>query len=313
MSREKCMYPVSESHEPVSESSLPGLSCGASMSTLSFDSSGFGLPISVESPAGVNLLDIEEGRRRLSTLRQLRYQARQKEHEAETAGLSEWPVAVEVWSELRDTALDVLLHISRDLGVAAMLIEALCRTNGFIGLAQGFQVVSTMVESHWDQLFSAVEHPGDGQLENACEIKRIWPLLQLIGSLVYEECFLLMPIQQLPLTARIDDKAFGLAHYRSCMNLLHETDDAVVSREVTRGAVSPQMFAMKVLRTNMQTLRKIDEGISSASMSLEIMLYRIEKKSLGAVDSLSMGNPVSQLLNEGSDVVRNAILFHPRP
>ncbi len=72
------------------------------------------------------------------------------------------------WRIVETEALRVLRTKSKDLWVAAWLIEALVRTRGFVGLRDGLQLTRELVERYWDQLHPL---PGEDDDESPIEFK----------------------------------------------------------------------------------------------------------------------------------------------
>ncbi|MGB0683453.1 MAG: type VI secretion system protein TssA [Magnetovibrionaceae bacterium] len=61
------------------------------------------------------------------------------------------------WREVRKLSLDVLLNKSKDLQVAAYLLEALIHLHGFAGAVRGLEVMATLCETYWDDLHPLIE------------------------------------------------------------------------------------------------------------------------------------------------------------
>ena len=68
------------------------------------------------------------------------------------------------WQTVRSLAVDVLGGHAKDLEVAAWLLEALARLEGFAGLAQGFTLVDTLVARFWPDIRSNDEDDLQGRL-----------------------------------------------------------------------------------------------------------------------------------------------------
>ncbi|SEP19969.1 type VI secretion system protein ImpA [Methylobacterium sp. ap11] len=118
-------------------------------------------------------------------LKDARSQARAAERAAEAAGE---PIAVPAaWSTVRDLAGGLLAR-SKDLEVAAWLIEALARLEGFSGLALGFALVDGLVDRYWPDLHSVDEDDAEGRLA---------PLAGLNG--IGGDGVLIQPIRMIPL------------------------------------------------------------------------------------------------------------------
>ncbi|MEM1452968.1 MAG: type VI secretion system protein TssA [Planctomycetota bacterium] len=131
------------------------------------------LPISESSPTGT---DQREDASPTSPFRDARSTAKDA-RAAERHG--QLPPVVgqdeaERWRPILDLGAQVLKEQSKDLEVAALMIEALARTNGFAGLRDGFRLARELVERFWDQLHPMPDEYG---LET-----RVAPLAGLNGS-----------------------------------------------------------------------------------------------------------------------------------
>ncbi|MDP2713477.1 type VI secretion system protein TssA [Rheinheimera sp.] len=94
------------------------------------------------------------------------------------------------WRPLAEKLPKVLCSDVKDLEYSAWLIEALCRTHGFAGLAVGFKTTRLLIENFWQHLYPLPD-------EDGMEV-RIAPLIGLNG---YEgDGALITPILSIPLT-----------------------------------------------------------------------------------------------------------------
>lgn len=66
------------------------------------------------------------------------------------------------WHGIVQLAQETLTHVSKDLLVAARLVEALVRLHGFAGLRDGLRLLRELVEQCWERLRPPLE---DGDLE----------------------------------------------------------------------------------------------------------------------------------------------------
>ncbi|MEL6329512.1 MAG: type VI secretion system protein TssA [Planctomycetota bacterium] len=115
-------------------------------------------PIEGESPTGSDLRRVEDSP--LARFRDIRssIMARRKQAEAERlSGEAAVAEAVELWDELIDTGCEILRSHSKDLEVAADMLEALTRTDGFEGAALGFRLLTGLVQGFWDGSFPAID------------------------------------------------------------------------------------------------------------------------------------------------------------
>ncbi|KMO10788.1 ImpA family type VI secretion system protein, partial [Methylobacterium platani] len=135
-------------------------------------------------------------------LKDARSQARSAERTAETAGEA---IAVPAaWTTVRDLAREVLARRSKDLEVAAWLIEALVRLEGFSGLAAGFALVDGLIDRYWPDLHSVDEDDAEGRLS---------PLAGLNG--VGADGVLIQPIRMVSLVPGHPYGVHALWHTRS--------------------------------------------------------------------------------------------------
>lgn len=246
------------------------------------DHDSFVAPISAESPVGVDLQVDEAGRNRRSAVRDLREEARRIERQADEGDTANggWPAAVPVWRQVRDQCREILAGVSRDTGVAAILIEALARTDGFAGLAAGFDAVRGMVESAWNQLYPAPD-PEDGPItEEMKQEERAMPLVRLAG--LDAEGLLVPAIMRIPLTAEHGDSPLALCHYKSSRDLAKETDPEKIQLAVSRGATSPDQFTQAVRSTSVEFFRANFAALQAAHTAWDALAAAVDTSSGGA-------------------------------
>ncbi len=262
----------------------------------------FRAPVSPDAPAGVDLQADEAGRARRSTVRDLREEARRIERQADegdaTAG--GWPAAVGIWRQVRDEAVDIIAHVSRDTSIAAMMIEALSRTDGFGGLTIGFDTVRAMVETGWNDLFPAPD-PEDGPITDEMRLEeRSMPLVRLSG--LDSEGLLIPAILRIPLTSDRAGEPLGLCHYKSSRDLVNETDGEKIQLAVSRGATSPEQFTAAVRGTETEFFRKLFTDLQAARASWEALCEAVDTASSGAVGLPA--SPLRSLFEECDNAIR---------
>jgi len=112
-------------------------------------------PISAESPCGEDLAFSPE------------FDAIQEARREEDASLAqgEWVRDVKEadWPQVADKAADILRRRSKDIRVAGWLAEALGKSGGFGGLAEGLLLLEKLVDQYWPQLHPLAD--GDDQEE----------------------------------------------------------------------------------------------------------------------------------------------------
>jgi type VI secretion system protein ImpA len=262
----------------------------------------FSYPISGDFPAGENLQISEEGRAARSALRDLREEARRIERRADDGDSSEggWAAARSVWVEVRDGGLDILRNRSRDLDIAAMTIEALARTDGFIGLAAGFAMTRVMVESSWSDLFP-IPDPEDGPADDDAVVEeRTLPLQRLVG--MDSEGLLVPAILHIPLTQSRSDEQYAICHWRSSRDLVNEQSEEKLKLAVERGAVSPAQFEQAVATTPLPHLKEVYLELGYAAEQWELLSSAVSTASGGA--AVLPAGPIRDLFEECDAAIR---------
>jgi type VI secretion system protein ImpA len=74
------------------------------------------------------------------------------------------------WAAARELAIDALCTRSKDLQIAAWLVEALTRLHGFRGLAEGLDALGGLLRRHWDHLHPSLD---DGPGQRAARVRWI--------------------------------------------------------------------------------------------------------------------------------------------
>lgn len=270
--------------------------------SFNFEPNDFSYPISGDLPCGENLQLSEEGRAVRSALRDLREEARRIERRADDGDSSDggWPAARGVWEDVRDGGLEILKNRSRDLEIAAMTIEALARTDGFIGLAAGFAMTRSMVESTWADLFP-IPDPEDGPVdEQAVVDERTLPLQRLVG--IDSEGLLIPAILHVPFTKSRSDEEYALCHWRSSRDLVHEESEEKLKLAVERGAVSPAQFEQAVASTPLPHLREVFRELGHAVEQWELLSNTVSEASGGA--AVLPAGPIRDLFEECDAAIR---------
>ena len=143
-------------------------------------------PIAGGAPAGTDLRG-EGGLNSLYfRLKDARAQARTIERAGEAA--DEAPAVPPEWRTVHALALEALETRTKDIEIAAWLIEAQLRLEGFVGLEQGFNLARGLIERYWPEVHSIDEDDAAG---------RIAPLAGLNG--IGGEGALIQPIRMAPL------------------------------------------------------------------------------------------------------------------
>jgi len=169
-------------------------------------------PIPGDKPTGADLRADANPASDYFKLKDSRFAARAKEREidagAEPAELPEWRIIL-------DLAPKVLTTQSKDLEVAAWLVEALLRKHNFAGLRDGFRLVRGLVEKYWDGLYPLPD-------EDGIDFK-VAPLTALNGE--GADGTLIQPMKKIPVTTGRDPGPFAAWHYDQARKLATITDE----------------------------------------------------------------------------------------
>lgn len=144
-------------------------------------------PVPGPNPAGEDLrADFTTGAD-FQRLRDLRTRVRAQERAADAADDETRPVAE--WREIVALGTDLLTHRSKDLEIAAMMIEGMARLHGYAGLRDGFALTRALVDRYWDGLFPEPDEDGIAT--------RVRPITGLNGE--GGEGTLIQPLRRIPL------------------------------------------------------------------------------------------------------------------
>jgi type VI secretion system protein ImpA len=197
-------------------------------------------------------------------IKDARADARRAERDAVQSGDPEADplrAGLKPWSEVATGARQLLATLSKDLQAAAWLCEAWLRTEGFPGLAAGFELLAELAERYWD----AGLHP---EPDEEGEQTRIGPLLALFGR--GDNGTLLQPLKLLPLT----DGNTPLALW---------TVETVLAQSTRHD--DPEVREQLVERRN-ERLQAIDDAIARASADFAATATAAIERAIVALDRL---------------------------
>jgi type VI secretion system protein ImpA len=198
-------------------------------------------PVPGDKPTGIDLRLDANPASDYYKLKDARFAARAKERETD-AGVDVGDLPE--WRTILDLAPKVLTTQSKDLEVAAWLVEALLRRHNFAGLRDGFRLLRGMVETYWDGLYPLPDEDG---VEG-----KVAPLTALNGE--GADGTLIQPIRKVWLTDGRDPGPFAAWHYEQAQKLATITDEKAVAWhnkagtatndqiEASRRATKPQFF-----------------------------------------------------------------------
>lgn len=200
-------------------------------------------PIPGDKPVGVDLRADANPASDYFKLKDSRFAARAKEREID-ADPSLAAGELQEWRTILDLAPKLLATQSKDLEIAAWLVEALLRRHGFPGLRDGFRLLRGLVEKYWDGLYPVPDEDGLAA--------KVAPLTALNGE--GADGTVIQPIRKISLTDGRDPGPFAAWHYDQAQKLATITDEKAKSWhgkagtatmdqiEASRRATKPKFF-----------------------------------------------------------------------
>ena len=222
-------------------------------------------PIPGDKPVGPDLRADANPASDYFKLKDSRFAARAKEREIDadpSLAAGELPE----WRTILDLAPKLLATQSKDLEIAAWLVEALLRRHGFPGLRDGFRLVRGLVDKYWDGLYPVPDEDGLAG--------KVAPLTALNGE--GADGTVIQPIRKISLTDGRDPGPFAAWHYDQAQKLATITDEkakawhgkagtATMDQiEVSRRATKPKFFVELV-----DDIRLCQEEFSGLTAALD--------------------------------------------
>lgn len=179
----------------------------------------------------------------------------------------EWKTALKTadYPQVIKLAGEVLAKRSKDLQVAAWLVDALIRREGFLILPSCFEFLAQLLEQFWDTLYPEIE---DGDVE-----VRAAPLDWLGGKLE-------QPLSFLPITA----SGLSFVQYKQSRLVGYEQDATTEERRVARqqaikeGKPTAEEFDDAVTATSREFYESLQESLTSGLLRLQELTQLCDEK-----------------------------------
>jgi type VI secretion system protein ImpA len=228
-------------------------------------------PIPGENPAGDDLRDDFSPDSLYRRIRAARSEARDAERRLvfdDDEGGSSGGAAN--WQPILELAPQAIAERSKDLELAAVLIEALARNHGYPGLRDGFRLARELVERFWDHLYPLPD-------EDDGVFARVAPLAGLNGH--EGEGLLPRPIAKIPITSATSVGEFSAADYRAANELDAEPDAEKRARRLEQpGTVTLEMFAKAVSETPADFFDHLVEDLRQCEEEFEKLCKVLDEK-----------------------------------
>lgn len=243
-------------------------------------------PISEESPGGVELRSDPAATTLFFQVKDARDSARAAERSLLAADDDEAESAESPdWYTVRNQCEKVLAETSKDLWVAAWLIEALCRLEGFAGLRDGFRLVKELAENFWDGI-----HPEPDEDGYVTTVAQLTGLNGDDGVGV-----LLAPIHQIEMTQEGTYRAFSSGDYAQAADLAQVTDPDRKQARIDRGAITIEMFEKAATETSVGFFRTLISDIEETRSAFAEMNAVLEERCGQNEDGYSAAPPSSAI------------------
>lgn len=163
------------------------------------------------------------------------------------------------WREVEGLATEALEERTKDLQIAAWLVEALAHRHGFEGLADGFDLLRAYLEEFWEGLFPPLED-GDARFRAT--------------ALSWADNQLSTTVKKLPLTAR----GFDYFAYRVSRQVGYE-DDA-------EGSAEKERARREAVEAGKPTAEDFDEAFDATDREWYVELNRGLERARSSLDAL---------------------------
>lgn len=194
------------------------------------------------------------------------------------------------WRPVLELAPMVIAGQSKDLEIAAYLIEALVREEGFSGLLSGLKLTSGLVKSFGKALYP---QPDEDGVET-----QLAPLAGLNGA--GAEGTLIQPINNIPLTGRNSVGMFGVAAFRQASELSRLPDEQR-SRRIANGAVTLEVFQSAMNDSDTNELRGTFNQIKDCLAEFEHLTKLLD-------DLYGHDSPPSSAIQSSLEACRDTML-----
>ncbi len=216
-------------------------------------------PISDEAPAGIALKEDSSQMAAYYQIKDAAEAARTAEKQLARARLvgdddEASSIKPPDWKSVRDLAIEAIAEKTKDLWIAAWLIEALTREHGFAGLRDGFRLVRELSERFWEGIHPRPDE--DGYAHTVAQ------LTGLNGE--DSEGALIAPIEAIPITQGTSERPLSSGDYKQAAELDQMTDTERRAQRIEQGAVSMQMFDRAVSETSPDFFQNLFEDIQES-------------------------------------------------
>jgi type VI secretion system protein ImpA len=193
-------------------------------------------------------------------------EARQEDDASLPQGIWQRQLKRADWDQVASFCADALINRSKDLQIAAWLVEAAVQRHGFAALASGFALLDGLAANFWSDLYPAIE---EGDLE-----ARLSPLAWLNDRLP-------VLLHRLPVTRTtgMNVAAHSWADYGNAERheIVRQRDPKAAAKAEAGGRVTLQTFLDSVAHTPNGFYLPLHAVLASAAAALAGLMARLDE------------------------------------
>lgn len=248
-------------------------------------------PIDGESPVGIDLRESDDPNNDYRSIRDNRKRARDFEDQADLGestpdGGEPRSEAMRLWRQVEDAGRNYLATQSKDIEIAAYLVEAMIRRHGFSGLTDGMNILLGLVEQYWGELYPRPDLDYDEGIEAT---------LTPIGRLDFG-----YPLRRIPVT---DDTSIGefVVWQHTQATQLESFDAEERQRRVDQGAITTEMFDRAAAETTGEFFQSLKSDLDDAVAAVNELSAALDERA--GMDAPNL-KPALEALEEADRALR---------
>jgi type VI secretion system protein ImpA len=210
-------------------------------------------------------------------------------------------IPVPDWGLVLDLGTKIIAEKSKDLEVAAYVIEAVVRQKKFAGLRDGYRLARELTEKFWDGLYPPPEP--DSDTENRFKL-----LFDLAG--VGVPGALLPPIRKIPMTAETSAGAIRLTHHSQALSLAKVADPKVRQQRIDKGEITLETIGQAIAETPAPFYAELVDDLSASITEINRFCVAMHEKSTYQASSSEIVGVLEEYLGIIKDLARDKL---PKP
>jgi type VI secretion system protein ImpA len=212
-------------------------------------------PVSEEAPVGADPRQDFSVNSLFLKIKDARAEARRIERAIDTDG--DGPSPDPSWGIVLETGSQILSSQGKDLEIAAWMVEALVRVEGFPGLLEGLKLCQGLIELYWEDIYPLPDEDG---LES-----RLLPFLGLNGQ--SEDSPLIQCLRKLPITGH--SAPYGFWQYQKAIEISNTSDQAQRAEKIAAGNITLDEFNLAVAETSPIYFKELVDLILKLKQALD--------------------------------------------